>query len=68
MVMGESSKRAIERSGHDNDLREATTQALSLIISLKEAASYAPCAALQKVAALALIIFESTQVYNLINL
>ena len=67
LAMGESLKRAIDRSGHNNDLREATSQASSLIISLKEAASYAPCAKLQKAAAGALIIFESIQVYNLIT-
>ena len=68
MVMGESSKRAIERSDHNNNLREATMQASSLIISLEEAVSYAPCAELREAAALALIIFETIQVYILINL
>ena len=70
MPMVENSKRAIEHSGRNNNLREATMQASSVIISLvEEAASHAPCAELQKAAAAALIIFEAIQVYkNLIDL
>ena len=63
MAMAESSKRGLERSSRNNTLGEATMQASGLIISLvQEAASYAPCAELQKAAAVALIIFQTIQV------
>lgn len=64
--MGESSRHAIERPGHNTDLREATMLASGVILSLvKEAAAFAPCAELKQAAAVALIIFETIQVYNL---
>jgi hypothetical protein len=67
--MGESSRHAIERPGHNTDLREATMLASGVIISLvKEAAAFAPCAELKQAAAVALIIFETIQVYNLFGL
>ena len=65
---GESSKHANGRSGH-NTLIEATMQASGVVISLvQEAAALAPCAELKQAAAVALIIFETIQVYNFINL
>jgi hypothetical protein len=67
--MGESSKFAIDRPGHNTNLRETTMHASSLIISLvQEAATLAPCAELKQAAAVALIIFETIQVYNFFDL
>ena len=70
--LGESSKlehAAIERPGPsrntNTNLREATTHASGLIIRLvQEAAAFAPCAELKQAAAVALIIFETIQVYK----
>ena len=67
--MGESSKHAIERPGHNTNLGEAAMHASSLILSLvQEAAALAPCAELKQAAAVALVIFQTIQVYDLIEL
>lgn len=67
--MGESSKHAIERPGHNGNLGETTMHASSLIISLvQEAAAFAPCPQLKMAADVALTIFQTIQVYNLIDL
>ena len=64
MALVESSKRAIRHSSSTSS-GEAAMQASTLIISLvKEAAAIAPCVELQQAAAVALIIFETIQVYN----
>ena len=65
--MGESSaKPAIERPGHNTNLSETALHASSLIMSLvQEAAMLAPCAELKQAAAVALVIFDTIQVYNL---
>jgi hypothetical protein len=69
MAMGESSKHAIQRPAHDTNLSGTTMHATGLIISLvKEAAAFAPCAELKQAAAVALIIFDTIQVYILIDL
>ena len=66
---GESSKHAIERPGHSTNLGEATMRASGLIISLvQEAAALSPCAELKQAAAVALVIFQTIQVYDLIDL
>lgn len=66
---GESSKHAIEPPGHNTNLGEATMHASTLIISLVyEAAALAPCAELKQAASVALIIFQTIQVYDLIDL
>ena len=73
MPVGECLKHAIERHGpgpsRNINFREATMHASSVIISLvQEAAALAPCAELKQAAAIALIIFETIQVYNLFDL
>ena len=67
MAMGESSKHAI---GHSTNFGEAAVHASTLILSVvKEAATLAPSSELKQAAALALVIFETIQVYiNLIDL
>lgn len=68
MQVGESSKQAIERPGHKTNLGEAAMHASSLILSLvKEAAALSPSSELKQAAAVALIIFETIQVYNRID-
>jgi hypothetical protein len=64
--MGESStKPVIERPGHNTNWSESAMHASSLVISLvQEAATLAPCAELKQAAAVALIIFDTIQVYN----
>jgi hypothetical protein len=66
MGLGESStKPAIERP----NLSETAMQASGLIITLvQEAATLAPCAELKEAATVALIIFNTIQVYNNFNL
>ena len=66
-AMGESSRHAI---GHGTSTGEAVMHASSLVISLvKEAAAVAPCAELKQAAAVALVIFETIQVYtNVVDL
>ena len=67
--LGESSKHAIERPGHNTNLGEATMHASSLIVSLvQEAAALAPFPELKQAAAVALVIFQTIQVYDLIDL
>ena len=67
--MGESPNHAIERPGHNTNLREATMLASGVVISLvREAASLAPCAELKQAAAVALVIFDTIQVYILVDL
>ena len=70
MPVGESSKHAIERPGRSNtNLGETILHASGSIISLvKEAAALSPSVELKQAAALALIIFDTIQVYNLIDL
>ena len=70
MATGESSRHAIQRSAHSNtNLGETAMHASSLVLSLvKEAASLAPCAELKQAAAVALIIFNTIEVYISIDL
>ena len=67
----ETDQHAIESplAGHNTKLGEATMDASSPIISLvREAAELAPYAELRQAASLALTIFETIQVYELIDL
>jgi hypothetical protein len=62
---GESSKHAIDPGHSNTNWRETTMHASGVIISLvREAAALAPSAELKQAATVALIIFETIQVYN----
>ena len=69
MAMGESLKQSIERPDHNTNMGEATMRVSGFVISLvEEAAALATCAELKQAAAVTLIIIETIQVYNLIDL
>ena len=67
MALGESSKHVIGHSSSTSS-GETAMHASTLIISLvKEAAAIAPCVELKQAAAVALVIFETIQVYKQFN-
>jgi hypothetical protein len=67
---GKRSSHAIERQDRNTNSREATghASASGKISLMKEAVDLAPCAELKQAATVALNIFETIQVYSLIDL